>query len=141
MGHNMRAKLGIIVAVVLAFGLGLAMRGTIVRASAACDITRFEARVREGLSEGKSFEGDLNLQEDNDGLLSGTFTSTDGTTTAQVVGQANGHAINLALEIDSKQYVFATGTMWNTFAQCSGPMGGAFTGPQVGDIGDWSANP
>jgi hypothetical protein len=139
--YNMRAKIGIVIAVVLAFGLGLALRGTVAQASAACNITGFEARVREGLSEGKSFEGSLNLQEDDDGLLSGTFTSTDGSMTAQVVGQANGHAINLALDVGNKQYLFAMGTMWNTFAQCSGPMGGAFTGPQVGDLGDWSANP
>jgi len=110
----------------MAFCLGLALRGTSVQASAACTITGFEARVREGLSEGKSFEGRLALQEDDDGILTGTFTSTDGATTADVVGQANGHAINLAIQISAKEYLFATGTMWNTFAQCSGPMGGAF---------------
>ena len=136
----MRTKVGFIIALMLAFGLGLSLRGTTVRADVACTISGFEARVREGLSEGRSFEGTLALQEDADGGLSGTFTSKDDTV-AVVVGQANGHAINLAIDVGNKQYLFATGTMWNTFAGCSGVMGGPFTGPQVGDIGDWNANP
>jgi hypothetical protein len=137
----MRTKLGVVIVVLLAFGLGLSLRGTTVRADVACTISGFEARVREGLSSGTSFDGSLALQEDADGGLSGTFTSTDGSMTAPIVGQANGHAINLAIELSEKQYLFATGTMWNTFAGCSGVMGGPFTGPQVGDVGDWNANP
>ena len=138
----MRTKLGMVIAIILAFGLGLALRGTLVQADAACTISGFEARVREGLSNGKTFDGSLALREDSDGGLSGTYTSADDSiTAAEVVGQANGHAINLAIELGDKQYLFVTGTMWNTFAQCSGVMGGAFTGPQVGDIGDWNATP
>ncbi len=137
----MRTKLGMAFAIILAFALGLALRGTLVQADAACTIRSFEARVREGLSNGKSFDGSLALQEDSDGGLSGTYTSADDSITGAVVGQANGHALNLAIELGDKQYLFVTGTMWNTFAACSGVMGGAFTGPQVGDIGDWNATP
>ena len=138
-GGMMRVKIGFVVAVLLAFGLGLAMRQstTTARASAACTISGFEATVRKGLSEGMSFTGSLALQEDDDGGLTGTFTSDDGKTTAPVVGQANGHAINLALSLGNKQYLFVVGTMLDTFAGCTGTMGGPFVGPQVGDIGDW----
>jgi len=137
----MRVKVGIMVAVVLALGFGFLVRQATARASVACTISGFEATVRQGLSEGKSFAGSLALQEDADGGLSGTFASTDGKTTAQVVGQANGHAINLAIDLGNKQYLFGTGTMWNTFSECSGAMGGPFVGPQICDIGDWSVNP
>src|SRR5664279_5766672 len=134
----MRIKIRMIIAVVIVVGFGLALRQTAVRASAACTITGFAATVRQGLSIGTSYTGSLALQEDDNGELSGTFTSTDGKINAPVVGQANGHALNLAIDLGNKQYLFAVGTMWNTFADCTGAMGGPFVGPQLSDIGDWS---
>jgi hypothetical protein len=141
MGANgMRVIIGFMVAILLAFGLGLALRPstTTASAAAACTISGFEATVRKGLSAGTSFAGSLALQEDDDGALTGTFDSTDGKLSAQVVGQANGHAINLAIDLGNRQHLFVVGTMWSTFAGCTGAMGGPFVGPQIGDIGDWS---
>jgi hypothetical protein len=55
-----------------------------------------------------------------------------------VVGQANGHAINLMITVGDGKYVFGVGTLEQPIDQCAGEMGGPFVGPEAGDFGDWA---
>ena len=105
----------------------------------------FDATVRQGPSVGTALKGELTLGIGTDGALNGSLVTKDMGTIA-VVGQANGHAVNLGFELqkgDEKTeglYVFGTGTAWTHVTpdtHCGGIMGGTFAGPKLGDIGDW----
>jgi hypothetical protein len=56
-----------------------------------------------------------------------------------LTGQANGRAVNLIFRLEGEQYLFGTGTSTEPLYTCSGVLGGGFTGPQLGDSGDWLA--
>jgi hypothetical protein len=108
------------------------------RTQAADDITctiDFEASIHSGLSAGLSLKGDLVLTVDPAGSATGTLTQASGDIKA--VGQLNGHAINLALELAPDSYIFGVGTLTGSFSDCTGQIGGPFAGPQAGDLGDW----
>ncbi len=139
----MQAKALLLIGVLLIVGAGL-LGAMAAPSNAACMVERFEATVREGRSTGTTYVGRLTLEADEEGGLTGLLAPSDGSANIRVVGQADGHAINLAFDLGTdgaggrQQYLFAVGTLWNSFGQCSGAMGGPFVGPLAGDSGEWS---
>lgn len=106
-----------------------------------CVFGYFEATVRQGPSMGTQLEGELHLGIDDSGGLIGSFLANDGTS-MDVVGQANGRAINLAIAAGTDEngeaaWIFGVGTLINNISECAGVVGGPFVGPQAGDTGDW----
>jgi hypothetical protein len=111
----------------------------------------FEATVRVGPNTGKTVGGILTVEIDEHGSLSGSLISNSLLATEEdpiaVVGQVNGRAINLALQLQKSesettagQALLGTGTAAfpiSSATQCGGAMGGTFAGPNAGDIGDW----
>jgi hypothetical protein len=140
----MRFKLIILTAavilVILGAGLGVAAQGRVV----SCTFRGFNAVIRKGPTQGLRLSGTLRLTSSYDGSLTGSLLSTDGQVYVKVSGHANGRAINLAFDFGysgrTQTYLLGVGTMWEPFNTCSGAMGGLFTGPQDGDIGDWGVH-
>lgn len=133
---------------VLAWVVAALLTGRVanVRAQEAmtCSWT-FDATIREGPNMGVIMAGDLTISIDGDGALTGMLAMQDGKS-VNVAGQVVGRAINLAIEAqpasDGTQgmYIFGTGTAWQPISpdmNCGGTLGGTFSGPQPGDIGDW----
>jgi hypothetical protein len=100
-------------------------------------VVPFEATVRLGPSAGLALQGVLTLQIEPDGRIdTGTFALADGST-IQVIGQANGRAINLFFDLEDGAFIAGVGTAQYDIRECRGAMGGPFTGPLPGDLGDW----
>lgn len=105
----------------------------------------FEATVRQGPSKGVALVGKMDFDVAADGALTGKMTSKDGKT-INVAGQVVGRAINLVMELEATKdksygkYVFGTGTALRPIMgddDCGGPLGGTFSGPEPGSMGDW----
>lgn len=103
----------------------------------ACSLD-FAASVNSGPSVGTELAGTLRLDLSADGTLAGELTGEDGST-VDVVGSADGYAINLAFTLAEDAIIFGVGTSDMPVAECTGTFGGPFTGPQEGDSGDWLA--
>lgn len=113
------------------------------QAMVACSIP-FEASVRSGPNAGFSVTGELQLVAEADGSVTGALMLEDG---AQIplVGQVNGRAINLLFAVDispdaaSPRVIFGTGTALTPIdaETCGTWLGGPFSGPDAGDLGDW----
>jgi hypothetical protein len=107
-----------------------------VLAPPATCVIDFEATVYSGPSAGLSLQGPLSINLDAAGNLTGQLTTADGQA-VRVAGQAMGRMISLVVFVGENQYIFGTGASENPLHQCSGVLGGGFTGPQPGDSGDW----
>ena len=103
----------------------------------ACSLD-FAASVNAGPSMGTELAGTLRLDLAADGTLSGELSQEDGST-VEVVGSANGYAINLAFTLSADAVIYGVGTSDMPVAECTGTFGGPFTGPAEGDSGDWLA--
>jgi hypothetical protein len=102
-------------------------------------VVEFEATVRLGPSAGLTLRGRLAGVVDAAGHLSqGAFVLADGTR-LPLVGQLNGRAINLLIQLSAGRNVYGVGTLENDLHLCSGSLGGVFSGPLAGDLGDWAA--
>lgn len=99
----------------------------------------FEASVRSGPNAGLSVAGDLQLQFDGEGRLSGALVLNDGQRIG-ASGQTVGQAISLLFDV-SGQKIFGVGTLEMNLQSCKGISGGPLTGPQPGDNGDWLFTP
>jgi len=106
-------------------------------ATTACSLD-FAASVNSGPSSGTELAGTLRLDLASDGSLSGVLTQEDDST-IDVVGSADGYAINLAFALGEDATIFGVGTSDMPVAECTGTFGGPFTGPEEGDAGDWLA--
>jgi hypothetical protein len=96
----------------------------------------FTATVRQGPDEGLVLSGDLHLTWDATGAAMGELTTADAT--LMVGGQITGRAVNLIIQQGEDGWIFGVGTALNTFDQdCGGVLGGPFSGPAEGDLGDW----
>ncbi|MBX3083685.1 MAG: hypothetical protein KF716_18775 [Anaerolineae bacterium] len=129
---------GYLIAVLVALLTVVAIHQTLVSRAAdevTCTIN-FEATVHTGTSTGLAMKGELVLSLDPTGSATGVLTQTDGTA-IKAVGQVNGHAINLTLELGQDMYIFGVGTLTNSISECMGQVGGPFAGPKAGDLGDW----
>ena len=104
-----------------------------------CNIL-FEATIRQGPSTGTSLMGSLDFKLDRQGSLSGTLTLKDHTE-IPVVGQVTGRAVNLAMRLADRAYVFGVGTAFKNIdnEECGYALGGPFAGPKAGDLGEWLA--
>ena len=105
----------------------------------ACEVQNFEATVLEGKNKGLAMEGHLTLQADAGGNLQIQLKTNDGKT-VKGGGQVLGHAINLYFDLGNDQYIFGTGTLENSFADCKGTLGGTFAGPDRSDSGGWGCS-
>ncbi len=138
----MRFKRIISIAVIVILALGVAQdTATAQGAVVTCTFRGFSAVIRKGPTQGLRLSGTLRLTSSYDGSLTGSLLSTDRQVYVGVSGHAHGRAINLAFDFGysgrTQTYLLGVGTMWEPFNKCSGAMGGLFTGPQDGDIGDW----
>jgi hypothetical protein len=97
----------------------------------------FTATVYRGLDTGLSVQGELTLQADASGSVTGVLKQTNGPQVVSIVGQANGRAINLLFDLGKKQLLFGVGTMQNDLRACEGQAGGSLVGPREADSGDW----
>ncbi|HET8524769.1 MAG TPA: hypothetical protein VFL82_16180 [Thermomicrobiales bacterium] len=131
-------------------GLGIALG----RASAPIPVTAqsepctisFLGTVRLGPSAGQllhggatpgELQGSLTFTSDQTGAIGmGQLQLPDGTI-VPVVGQHNGRAINLRLDMGNQQVLVAVGTAAQDLATCQGAVDGLLTGPHTGDLGDW----
>jgi hypothetical protein len=96
----------------------------------------FEASIHSGPNAGLDLRGNLTLTIDPSGAVTGILSQpSDGD--LNVIGQVNGLAINLALELAPDTYIFGVGTLTHNISDCTGQIGGLFAGPQAGDLGDW----
>ena len=127
-------------------GHGGAAPAAHAQGDATCSLS-LVANVRVGPSSSSSLggttlaelRGTLAFGLDRDGgLTAATFRFDDGTA-VPAVGQATGRALNVRFTVGHGQSVVLVGTAQNDLAECTGPAGGLFTGPQVGDLGDWHA--
>ncbi len=97
---------------------------------------RFEATVHYGPDAGLSLNGQVRLEVGASGTVSGILKLGDGSQ-VKAVGQANGRAINLMFDLGNDQKVFGVGTTERDIREGGGMMGGPFSGPRAGDLGDW----
>lgn len=125
----------LLVSAMFLMGLVACNSATSTPSSISCTID-FEATVHQGPDAGLSLVGDLALQIESSGALSGALSQQDGSQ-VPVSGQAQGQAINLVFDLGSEQYIFGVGSLQYDIRECKGAIGGPFTGPQPGDNGDW----
>jgi hypothetical protein len=105
------------------------------------------ANIRLGPSAGAILEGnvpgelrgELTIAIGPDGAIDSGRLAVEGGPELPVVGQANGRALNLRVEVAPDQTVVLLGTAARPLDQCTGDVDGLLTGPRVGDLGDWHA--
>src|SRR5215213_636246 len=105
------------------------------------------ANVRLGPSAGAILEGnvpgelrgELTFAIGPDGAVDSGRLSIEGGPEFPVVGQVDGRALNLRVEVGRDQTVVLVGTAARPLDQCKGDVDGLLTGPRVGDLGDWHA--
>lgn len=109
-------------------------------------VFNFEADVRSGPSAGLALVGVLRVPAQTTGtfddgvLIVADPANPDVITSITVVGQANGRAINLLLDVGDGDAVYGVGTLETDLATCTGRVGGPLVGPAPGDQGDWAAS-
>ncbi len=99
----------------------------------------FKASVNYGPDTGLTLDGQLGLNFDANGGVTGMYMSKDGKTQYPIAGQVTGRAINLAFNIGKNKFVYGVGTAWEDImaGNCGTALGGPLVGPKVGDMGDW----
>jgi len=133
---------GVLAAVAGAFGLGgaraIAQDDGDEQETKRCEIA-FRAVVAVGPNEGATFEGLLTLRIGADGAIDDGELETEGPRPYQVVGQANGRALNLRIDITDDTALALTGVGERDVRDCRGKLSGTFGGPEMGDLGTWEA--
>ncbi len=145
----MKTKISLLATCIFVVLAGLVSPGVtgivVTNAQATSCNWNFQGIVRVGPSTGTAVQGTLTVQVGKDGDLSGSLATSDNKTIG-MVGQLTGRAINVAFEYQKPtasapgQYIFGSGTFWTPVSStnpCGDNMGGTFSGPQDGDIGDW----
>ena len=105
------------------------------------------ANVRLGPSAGAimagnvpgELRGELTIGISPNGAVDSGRLSIEGGPEFPVVGQVNGRALNLRVEVGPDQTIVLVGTAARPLDQCKGDVDGLLTGPRVGDLGDWHA--
>ncbi len=105
------------------------------------------ANVRLGPSAGAILEGnvpgelrgELTFEIGPDGAVDSGRLAVEGGPELPVVGQVDGRALNLRVEVGPDQTVVLVGTAARPLDRCRGDVDGLLTGPRVGDLGDWHA--
>jgi hypothetical protein len=83
--------------------------------------------------------GELSFAIGADGAIDSGRFRLEGGAELPVVGQADGRALNLRVDIAADQTLILVGTSAQRLEQCTGDIDGLLTGPRVGDLGDWHA--
>ena len=83
--------------------------------------------------------GELSIAVGADGAIDSGRFRLEGGAELPVVGQADGRALNLRVDIAADQTLILVGTAAQRLEQCTGDVDGLLTGPRVGDLGDWHA--
>jgi hypothetical protein len=96
------------------------------------------AEVYVGPWLGTVYQGTLSLDIGEDGAIdSGILTTLDGAS-YPLVGQADGRALDLRIDLGNGLLLTLTGTAENDFAICQGAAAGSFGGPEMGNMGTWT---
>lgn len=96
------------------------------------------AEVYVGPWLGMVYEGTLSLAIDTEGVIdSGAFTTLDGASYS-LVGEAEGRALDLRIDLGNDQLLTLTGTAEQAFTICQGAAAGSFSGPEMGNMGTWT---
>ena len=119
--------------------------------------TAFEVTIHDGPTAPLMLAGGLTLQIEPSGSFVGTLNrrlqNADeveplGVLPARdipVVGQVNGHAINMLFDLGDGAHVYGVGTAESDLNACDGvipgTIGGPAVGPGPGDRGDWEGRP
>lgn len=133
---------GVLAALASTFGLGGHQIAAQEDEERTCTYD-FRADIRRGPSSlpnaQRTIEGVLELTLADDGAIDvATFTDDDGNPFS-VVGQATGRAISLRFALGDDEVLVAVGAGQEAVGDCRGEMGGLLSGPQSGDLGDWTA--
>jgi hypothetical protein len=120
-------------------GLGamLGMRVTGAQGDTQTCALSINAEVYVGPCLGTVYEGTQSLDIDAEGAIdSGSFTTLDGQR-YPLVGEADGRALDLRIDLGNDQLLTLTGTAEQAFAICQGAAAGSFSGPEMGNMGTW----
>jgi hypothetical protein len=127
-------------------GVGAALLGLAgVRVAAAQDGTKtcqfqLVATVVVGPDKDSGLEGELTVEIGDDGAIDkGSVKTTDGDT-YNVVGQTTGRTIDLRVDLGDGDIMALTGTAEQDLVLCRGRIDGTFGGPNVQDLGTWTAS-
>ena len=94
------------------------------------------AEVYVGPYLGTVYEGTLSLDIDETGAIeSGTFQTIDGQS-VPLVGQADGRALDLRIDLGNGLLLTLTGTAELPFSVCQGAAATSFAGPEMGNMGN-----
>lgn len=112
---------------------GLRAQGTIQ----TCALPIY-ARVYLGPYLDTEYEGTLSLDIDETGAIdSGAFQTIDGQR-FPLVGQADGRALDLRIDLGNGLLLTLTGAAELPFSVCQGAAAGSFGGPEMGNMGTWT---
>jgi hypothetical protein len=98
----------------------------------------FSAVVAAGPDEETTYEGELSFTIGPDGAIDEGSLKTEDGKTHKLVGQANGRALNLRIDLGDDQVLALTGTGTLDLLLCRGEIDGTFGGPNPGDVGTWT---
>jgi hypothetical protein len=105
-----------------------------------CQYT-MQMTTSHGPSTGTTYSGTLSLDIDDDGAIeTGTFTPALATS-QPVVGQANGHGLDLLISLPDGGVLSLTGSGTQPIDTCDAAIQGYFGGPAATDLGTWEAEP
>jgi hypothetical protein len=114
---------------------------TTASASTYCTIRGFRAKVFQGPTEGMILNGNISMQLDGDGSLSGSLLSEDRQVLVNLVGRTHEQGIYLEFDLgysgSIQAQILGLGVLPQPFTDCSTSMWGWFIGPQPGDRGLW----
>ena len=103
-----------------------------------CELT-FSATTELGPNAGQTMQGTLSLTIGADGAIdTGSLQLGDGTS-LPVVGQATGRSVRLRAGSDPSAVFSLVGSGENAVDQCTGKVSGGFSGPDLQNLGVWSA--
>jgi hypothetical protein len=103
-------------------------------------VLEFTALTQTGANAETAYEGILTLMIGTDGAIDeGSIQIADGGERLSFVGQATGRSITLRAEFPGGRTLALTGVAEEDVDACSGAMSGAFGGPDMRDLGTWSA--
>lgn len=121
----------------LAAGIAAAFGGERALAASGTCALKIVAKTAAGPHKDAAYAGTLNLTiGDNGAIDSGSFARDDGSS-AKLVGQATGRALNLRITFADKTVLELNGTAENDLILCRGAASGTFGGPGDADIGTW----
>jgi hypothetical protein len=97
----------------------------------------FEATVYNGANAGFAMLGTLDLEVNPNGAATGRVLRPGSDEVIPVVGQVAGRSVSLVFDLGDAGVIVGVGAGVNNLSECRGFVGGTFSGPGLGDSGDW----